>query len=697
MDGVGHPVGGGQNRLGATVGPDSTRFVVESGVAERIELCLFDGAGDETDRVDLNRQDGVEWTVDVGGVGGGQHYGYRVHGPGWPAEGHACDPAKLLVDPAARRIAGELTWCAELTAPGVDSAPLVPRSVVVAPVPAVSREARPNHHWDATVVYEAHVGHLTARHGLVPVEDRGRYRGLAAPVVIDHLLRLGVTAVELLPVQHFVSEQSLVLSGQRNVWGYNPLAWAAPHAGYASRGGDPVWELRGAVERLHDAGLEVWLDVVFNHTCEGSLGTGPILSWRGFDNRATYRLRAGEHGLVDDDVTGCGNAVDTRSAMVRRLVVETLAGWVNDYGIDGFRFDLAATLIRGDQGPTDGHPLLADIAACPELAGVKLVAEPWDLGSDGYGLGRFPDPWREWNDRSRDSLRDLGCAHSTPAAVAAALTGSTLTLPGRAVTTSINAVATHDGFTVADLVSYNDPTDDGHGQRSWNGGLEGPTADAGVLSARARRQRMMLGLTLFAQGVPMLASGDEISRSQGGRANGYCLPSDLFGLPWPDADWDLTAWVARAITMRNTIAVLRRPDRVEIGDNRICWFDGDGTPMTDASWHRSGPGSDSTGPEVRTDEGGPSLDKTGVAASPDPVVLQAVLEPSPDHGEVGPAVLVVVVLGVGVRNVVLPAGDWTLALDAAQRRPEPSTRSTTSCRVVAPTLLVFIGPGQSPA
>lgn len=585
-DGVGaHP-----DVLGATLIDGAARFVVTSGVAERIELCLFDLDGAETDRVDLSAV-GELWSAEVGGVAAGQRYGYRVHGPGNPAEGHACDPAKLLVDPAARRVVGELRWAPELVTPGVDSAPLVPRSVVVRPPASAPAPVSVERSWDETVAYEAHVGHLTARHPLVPAEHRGRYLGLTSPAVLDHLQRLGVTAVELLPVQHFVSEQALVASGRRNVWGYNPLAWGAPHAGYATAGASPVAELRAAVAALHEAGIEVWLDVVFNHTCEGSLGTGPILSWRGFDNAATYRLIGGSAGLVDDDVTGCGNAVDTRSPAVRRLIRELLVRWVEEWGIDGFRFDLAATLVRGDHGPSATSAFLAELAADERLAGTRLIAEPWDTGLGGYAAGAFPPPWREWNDRFRDDVRDVwrGEPGRWPA-LATRLTGSADLFYGgadaaaRDVTSGINAVATHDGFTVADLVSYAEPVGGGHGQRSSNGGLEGPTSDPDVSARRRRRQRALLGTVLCAQGVPMINAGDEIGRSQGGVADGYTLEPAEHGLPWPEADWDLAAWVAAAVALRRRHGALRRAAWVAPDDPQISWLRADGTVLRDGAW-----------------------------------------------------------------------------------------------------------------
>ncbi len=628
--------------LGATVADGGTRFAVTSGVAERVELCLFDLDGAETDRVEL-APDGDTWSADVPGVAAGQRYGFRVHGPGHPAEGHACDPAKLLVDPAARRVTGELRWTKELVTPGVDSAGLVPRSVVVAPPSARPPAVAVAHTWEETVAYEAHVGHLTARHPLVAPEARGRYLGLAAPVVVDHLQRLGVTAVELLPVQQFVSEPGLVAAGRRNVWGYNPLAWGAPHAGYASAGESPVTELRAAVAALHEAGIEVWLDVVFNHTCEGALGSGPILSWRGFDNAATYRLIEGGDGLVDDDVTGCGNAVDTRSPAVRRLIRELLVRWVEEWGIDGFRFDLAATLIRADDGPTTASAFLADLAADERLAHTRLVAEPWDTGLGGYVVGGFPPPWREWNDRFRDDVRDLwrGEPGRWPA-FATRLTGSadrfrgTAEPPARDATAGVNAVATHDGFTVADLVTYAEPVGGGHGQRSSNSGLEGPTADPEVTARRQRRQRALLGTVLCAQGVPMISSGDEIGRSQGGVADGYTLEPDDAGLPWPEADWDLASWVSAAVALRRRHRALRRTAWVAPDDPQITWLTASGEVFDDGAW---------------TDPAQTAL---------------AVLLAAPDD-DVDASVLVLAAPSEPVA-FVLPEGPWWVVLDSADRR-----------------------------
>lgn len=642
--------------LGATVLDAGVRFVVASGVADRVELCLFDPDGVEQDRLLLDPADDGTWRTTVAGAGAGQRYGYRVHGPGDPANGHACDPAKLLVDPAARRVVGELRWTPELVTPGVDSAPLVPLSVVVAPPTEVVRlDHRP---WDQTIAYEAHVGHLTARHPMVPPSARGRYGGLAHPAVLDHLRRLGITALELLPVQAFVSESTLSAAGQRNVWGYNPLAWGAPHAGYAAPGSSPVTDLRAAVAAIHEAGIEVWLDVVFNHTCEGSLGSGPIVSWRGFDNVGAYRLVPGPDGLADEDVTGCGNAIDTRSPWMRRLIIETLVRWVEEYGIDGFRFDLAATLIRGDDGPDPASAWLADLAAEPRLDDVRLVAEPWDTGIGGYAAGRFPAPWREWNDRFRDDTRGLWRGEPAQwSTLTTRLTGSGDLYGGhdrRDATTGINAVATHDGFTVADLVAYAEPVGGGHGQRSSNSGLEGPTADERVLALRARRQRAMLGTVLCAQGVPMVGAGDELGRTQGGRADGYTLEPTEWGVPWPEADWDLAAWVAAAVDLRRRHRALRVPRWVAPGDPQVTWLTAEGEAFDDDDWRNPA----------------------------EPALQMLLAAPGPAE-----ATVLVLVAPAGPIAFDLPEGPWWVALDAAQARGVPPERGP------APPQLPVDGPG----
>ena len=650
--------------LGAVADGAGTRFTVRSPVAERIEVCLFGPDGAESDRVDLTVGDDHLWSAHVGGVGPGSAYGFRVHGSGNLSQGHACDPAKLLVDPLARKLTGELTWARELLTPGVDSAPYVPRSIVALPLCPVDPGERPGTPWEESFIYEAHVGHLTARHGLVPLEHRGRYGGLAADAVIDHLRHLGVTAIELMPVQHFVSERQLAAEGRRNVWGYNPLAWGAPHGGYASAGGDPVAELRQAVSDLHEAGIEVWLDVVFNHTCEGALGSGPVLSWRGFDNAAYYRLLPAAGGVVDDDLTGCGNTIDTRSVIARQLIRQCLVRWVTEFGIDGFRFDLAGALIRADDGPTADHPLLAELAADPALATTKLVAEPWDAAGDGYCLGRFGSPWREWNDRFRDGIRDLWRGQSSWADGAARLTGSADVFRSnqRPATSSINAVATHDGFTLADLVTYGRPTEGGHDQRSSNGGLEGPTADPAVLALRARRQRAMLATALLSQGVPMVAAGDEMGRSQGGRTDGYTLEPSEWGLPWPDADRDLVDWVGTAAEFRRTHLLVRRPEWIDEGSSDVAWLDPGGQPMDGEDWAAG--------------------ERRG---------LQVLLRgPEPD----GAPVLMLFVAGTDNERFELPPGSWRISLhtDWARGRPDVEAPDVEGAlEIWGPALVVLTG------
>ena len=656
--------------LGATTSDGSTSFVVASSVAERVELCLFDVDGSGDDRVDMVPDEDGCWSATVGGVGHGHRYGFRVHGPGDPEAGHACDPAKLLVDPAARLLSGELQWSPELTSPGVDSAPFVPRSVVVTPPSNGGRVPRPATAWERTVVYEAHVGQLTARHPLVAEGDRGSYRGLVAAPVIDHLLGLGITAVELLPVQHFVSERELVVAGRRNVWGYNPLAWGAPHASYATAGGDPIAELRHAVAELHAVGIEVWLDVVYNHTCEGGLGTGPILSLRGFDNAAAYRLIDGPDGKVDDDLTGCGHAVDTRSPWIRRLIRETLVRWVVEIGVDGFRFDLAATLIRGDDGPTADHDLLHELAAEPALEGIKLVAEPWDLGPGGYVVGQFPAPWREWNDRFRDDVRDLWRGRGNWDAAARRLTGSRdlFHVDDRDATAGVNVVTTHDGFTVADLVTYDEPTE-GHGQRSWNGGLEGPTDDPAVVAERQRRQRSLIASTVLSQGVPLLLAGDEMGRRQGGNANGYTIEPGMSGLPWSEADWDLVAWTSQVLRFRDAHPVLRRTGWVKPGSPLLRWLGADGEELTPEAW---------------ADEGRSTIQVELVPSEEEQAVS------GPEGAE--RVLLILRVPGPGDETVQvrLPDGRWEVALDASWTRPpRPGDRLIVSDDVeVAPTALL---------
>ncbi len=578
--------------LGAHWTGEATSFAVHSEPAGAVELALFDAHGQER-RVPLERDGHTWWTV-LEGVGPGTTYGFRARGPA------PMDPAKLLVDPYARAIEGDLQWQPGLFVPGVDSAPFVPRSVVAAPTFDWDGDRRPATAWSDTVVYELHVKGFTRLHPAVPEPWRGTYRGLGHPAAIDHLRRLGVTAVQLLPVHHFVHDRRLVAHGLRNYWGYNTLGYFAPHGGYAVDGtaARQTTEFKQLVRALHAAGLEVWLDVVFNHTAEGG-ADGPLLSLRGLDERAYYVLQDGRY--VDD--TGCGNTVNPHSAATVRLVLDSLRHWVSEYHVDGFRFDLATVL--GREGPgrcfDAGAAIFDAIAADPVLAGTKLIAEPWDLGPHGYHVGGFPVGWSEWNGSFRDAQRDFW--RGQPGQLgryAAALTGSAALFerPGRTPQAGINFVTCHDGFTLADLVAYEHKRNEANGEdnrdgtddnRSWNGGVEGPTEEPAVVRVRRRQQRNLLATTVLASGVPMLCAGDELGRTQSGNNNAYCQDNEVSWLDWERIDADLHHDVQRMLALRRAHPVLRarrwptgRPDRDGVLD--VGWYTPEGTLMTEGDW-----------------------------------------------------------------------------------------------------------------
>ena len=554
--------------LGATVDADGTSFVVWSDAAEAVDLCLTDGPDER--RVPMRRGDHGRWHAWVPGVGAGQAYGFRVHGAWDPWSGQRANPAKLLVDPYARAVSGSVQLVPQVfghvtTAAGGgvpagddtvrddrDSSPYVPRSVVVDPAYDWGDDAPPRVPWSETVVYEAQVRTLTAAHPEVPVEQRGTYAGLGHPAVVEHLRSLGVTTVELLPVAHSASEPFLLASGRQNVWGYNTLAFGAPHGAYASSGdtGGQVRELKDAVRALHAAGLEVVLDVVYNHTCEGD-ETGPTLSLRGLDNAGYYWLRQGGRRYVDH--SGCGNALDVRRPAVLSLVTDTLRRWVEEYHVDGFRFDLAPAVARGTEGFSVEGGFLAAVGQDPVLSRVKLVAEPWDLAPGGYRLGGFPPPWSEWNDRFRDAARTFWLADATGAhghgvrELASRLAGSSdvFQSPGRAPTASVNFVTAHDGFTLHDLVSYERKRNDANGEGNrdgsdnnlgWGCGADGPTSDPDVLALRRRMMRNLLATLLLSTGVPMLTAGDEVGRTQRGNNNAYNLDDATTWLDWSFRD-----------------------------------------------------------------------------------------------------------------------------------------------------------------
>ena len=545
-------------RLGAVADARGVRFSLLSVKADAVELCLFAGPDDDTEtgRIGLERRTDGVWTARLPGAGAGQLYGYRVHGPYEPRRGHRYNPAKLLIDPWARALTGEPRddpalrgWAGDPdsdTADEADSAGVMPKAIVVADAAVGPRPPRPRTPWRDTVIYECHVKGMTRLHPAVPEELRGTYLGLAQPEVIGHLRELGVTAVELLPVQQFASEPALLEAGLTNYFGYNPIALFAPHAGWATGAdGCQVAEFRQMVDALHEAGIEVLLDVVFNHTAEGGRG-GPTLSWRGIDNRGYYRLEPADPRRYLD-WSGCGNSLDTSGAAGRRLVLDCLRHWVEAMGVDGFRFDLAVSLGRDRDGRFQpAGSLLEAIAGDPALTGIKLIAEPWDLGPEGYRPGRFPEPWREWNDRYRDAVRSFWRGdRGRKRDLATALAGSR-PLPGaaRSLPLSIDFVTSHDGFTLADLVSYERKRNEANQEQNRDGneadlsrnwGVEGPTSKPAIQRLRDRVRRSLLASLALTGGVPMLAHGDELGRTQNGNNNAYCHDGPLTWIDWQPA------------------------------------------------------------------------------------------------------------------------------------------------------------------
>ncbi|MCD2196988.1 glycogen debranching protein GlgX [Actinomycetospora endophytica] len=547
--------------------------VPATATAEAVELCVLGESGER--RVELGRHDDGSWRGSVTGVAPGQGYGLRVHGPWSPTTGVRTDPAKLLVDPWARQVGGRFTSLAAAVShvgddpfgarSDVDSAGSVPFGVVAAPT-SFGPVERPTVPWRDTVVYETHVRDLTMRHPEVPAALRGTYGGVAHPAVVEHLRSLGVTTVELLPVFANAPEPSLMARGAHNHWGYSTLAYLAPEPRYAAVPGQELAEVRAMVDTLHAAGLEVVLDVVFNHSCEGGVG-GPSLSWRGLDAPSWYQLDGSGR---DIDLTGCGNTFDAGSGLVRRLVLDCLRYWVTTMGVDGFRFDLASTMGRPGGSEFSPHaPLLADIAADPVLATVKLIAEPWDATGEGFQVGGFGPEWAEWNGRYRDGVRDFWRGHGPVSEIVTRFAGSSdIYWPGRTPAASVNFVTAHDGFTLRDLVSYDHKHNEAHGEdnrdgtddnRSWNSGVEGPSSDAAIEALRARRMRNLLATLGLSAGTPMLLGGDELGHTQGGDNNAYCMDDETSWRSWP-ADRSLADFVARVFALRRSIPELRRDD-----------------------------------------------------------------------------------------------------------------------------------------
>ncbi|MEV7378843.1 glycogen debranching protein GlgX [Streptomyces lydicus] len=637
---------GSPTPLGARyrTGPDGvagTNFALWAGGAEAVELCLFDEAEHET-RHPLTELTHEIWHGFLPGVRPGQRYGYRVHGRWDPWTGARWNPAKLLLDPYARAVDGDFGARAEPAGAGFalpaqlyghvrdwpqqqladtvrddrDSAPYVPKGVVVGEDTADEGgedewrdDVRPKTPWPDSVLYELHVRGFTMRHPGIPERLRGTYAGLAHPAALEHLVRLGVTAVELLPVHQFAHEDHLVRRGLRNYWGYNSIGYFAPHAGYAATGtrGQQVGEFKRMVRALHDAGIEVILDVVYNHTAEaGELG--PTLSLRGIDNRGYYRLAGDARRYAD--YTGCGNTLHVVQPHVLRLITDSLRYWVTEMGVDGFRFDLAAALARSMHDVDMLSPFLAVIAQDPVLRRVKLIAEPWDVGSGGYQVGAFPPLWTEWNDRYRDTVRDFwrGAQHDVRD-LGYRLSGSSdlYAWGGRRPYASVNFVTAHDGFTLRDLVSYEhkrnadngeNNRDGTHDNRAWNCGAEGETDDPEVNALRRRQLRNLLTTLLLSTGVPMLVAGDEMGRTQHGNNNAYCQDNALSWVDWSlleDPHWRrLADLAARLIALRRAHPVLRRRaffsgrPHGQGGLRDLAWFTADGTEMTEQDWYTPG-------------------------------------------------------------------------------------------------------------
>ncbi|MCL2728424.1 MAG: glycogen debranching protein GlgX [Actinomycetia bacterium] len=615
--GTPHPLGA-RFRTGPD-GRPGTNFALWAGGAESVELCLFDADGTET-RAPLTELTHEVWHGFVPGVLPGRRYGYRVGGRWDPWTGARWNPAKLLLDPYARAVDGEFVLAPELYGhvpnwpePEVadtvrdnrDSAPFVPKGVVVDDDDDWEDDRRPKTPWSDSVIYELHVRGFTRRHPDIPPQLRGTYAGLAHPAAIAHLTGLGVTAVELLPVHQFAHEDHLQRRGMRNYWGYNSIGYFAPHAAYSSSGtrGEQVGEFKRMVRALHAAGIEVILDVVYNHTAEGGQG-GPTLSLRGIDNRGYYRLAPDPRGYAD--YTGCGNTLSVVQPHVLRLITDSLRYWVTEMGVDGFRFDLAAALARSMHDVDMLSPFLAVIAQDPVLRRVKLIAEPWDVGAGGYQVGAFPPLWTEWNDRFRDTVRDFwrGAAGDVRD-LGYRLSGSSdlYDWGGRRPYASVNYVTAHDGFTLRDLVSHNGKHNEANGEdgrdgtddnRSWNCGAEGPTDDSEVLALRARQLRNLMATLLLSTGVPMLVAGDEMGRTQGGNNNAYCQDNETSWVDWSlldDPRWrGLRELTARLVALRHAHPVLRRggffsgtPLAPE-GLRDVAWFEPGGREMTDGDW-----------------------------------------------------------------------------------------------------------------
>jgi isoamylase len=637
---------GNRTYLGATVVDGGVNFAVSSTVAEGVTVCLFDDQGHET-QIELDDYDAGVWNGVVPDIGPGQAYGYRVQGPWDPGNGLRCNPHKVLLDPYARAVRGAVTFGKALyghdpddpARPSqVDSAPYVPRSLVV---------DQSGYDWEGdtqlhrrsvdSVLYEVHVKGFTARHPDIPPEIRGSYAGLAHEAATGYLRDLGVTAVELLPVHEYVPEGFLITRGLTNYWGYNSIGFFAPHQGYSaavrggpgagySNAGGQVNEFKDMVKALHRAGIEVILDVVYNHTAEGN-ENGPTLSFRGLDNAMYYRLGPDDASKYYD-TTGTGNSLNAGNPATLRLIMDSLRYWMSEMHVDGFRFDLAATLGReGDNRFDQYSAFFETIAQDPVIGQAKLIAEPWDVGQgDSYDLGQFPAEWREWNGRYRDSMRDFWRSKNVGVAEFATRFSGSSDLYGsarRRPTASVNLITVHDGFTVRDLVSYDDKHNEANGEdnrdgtsdnRSWNCGAEGPTDDQAINALRARQSRALLSTLLLSAGLPLLLGGDELGRTQGGNNNAYCQDNEISWFDWANADNDLRGYAKRLLALRREHPVFRRK-RFLTGTeaSELGWYNCAGEPVSEEQWadptmHAIAVYLDGTDAPDEADDGTPLLD-----------------------------------------------------------------------------------------
>jgi glycogen operon protein len=596
--------------LGATWDGRGVNFALFSAHATKVELCLFDQRGRETERIALPEYTDEVWHGYLPDARPGLLYGYRVHGPYDPMHGHRFNPNKLLIDPYAKALSGTILWSdthfgfrlgspkQDLVMDKRDNARFQAKCRVVDTAFTWGDDRRPNVGWSDTVVYEMHVRGFTMRHPDVPAQFRGTFLGLSHPSVIDHLVKLGITSVELLPVQAYVDERHLTEKGLRNYWGYNPIAYFAPDSRYY--GANPHGDFKTMVQRLHEAGIEVILDVVYNHTAEGNQ-LGPTLSFKGIDNASYYRLVPGSERWYEN-YSGCGNTLKLSHPRVLQMVTDSLRYWVEEMHVDGFRFDLAASLAREKSGFDGGSGFLDAVRQDPVLSRTKLIAEPWDIGGDGYRLGGFPPGWSEWNGHYRDTVRrfwrgDGGLIGD----LASRLTGSSdmFGWGGRRPWASLNFVTCHDGFTMADLVSYERKHNEANGENnrdgtdanySWNCGCEGPTLAKRIHTLRRQQMRNMLATLLLSQGVPMLLAGDEFARSQGGNNNAYCQDNEVGWIDWNNIDTDMLAFVRALIRLRRDHPVFRRPRFFEgrrmpgsvLKD--ITWVTPEGAEMTHTDW-----------------------------------------------------------------------------------------------------------------